>query len=414
MPAPTPPTPLTIRVTAMCNPNQKTAAIIAAGGTGSRITGADKLFADLGGTPCLIRAILPFEDAASITEIVVAARPETAERIAELCKNHGISKLKAIVNGGQTRMQSVLNALAQVSADINFIAVHDGARPFITAPEIDSLVKSGRELGAVIPAVAVKETVKVTKNNKIINTHDRSGLYLAQTPQIFPLAQYRKAAEIALNSGKTFTDDAAMLETAGFEVSVTQGNYNNIKITTPDDLQAAQTYFDKIPHDCRIGTGYDVHRLVEGRELILCGVKIPHDKGLLGHSDADVALHALMDALLGAAALGDIGAHFPDSDPAYKGISSLKLLRQTMKLLDKAGYKPSNIDITIIAEAPKLAPYITQMRSNTAKACEIPIEFVSVKATTEEGLNLSGKGIAANAVCMVKRQSSPNIHETFT
>ncbi|MCL2109752.1 MAG: 2-C-methyl-D-erythritol 2,4-cyclodiphosphate synthase [Oscillospiraceae bacterium] len=147
---------------------------------------------------------------------------------------------------------------------------------------------------------------------------------------------------------------------------------------------------------------------------MLCGVKIPHDKGLLGHSDADVALHALMDALLGAAALGDIGAHFPDSDPAYKGISSLKLLRQTMKLLDKAGYKPSNIDITIIAEAPKLAPYITQMRSNTAKACEIPIEFVSVKATTEEGLNLSGKGIAANAVCMVKRQSSPNIHETFT
>ncbi|MCL2694387.1 MAG: 2-C-methyl-D-erythritol 2,4-cyclodiphosphate synthase, partial [Oscillospiraceae bacterium] len=212
--------------------------------------------------------------------------------------------------------------------------------------------------------------------------------------------------------GIPVTDDALMLEEAGFPVFITEGDYNNIKITTPEDLTAVRAFLEASSEaslgtdsEARIGFGYDVHKLVRGRKLILCGVEVPNPsgEGLLGHSDADVAVHALMDALLGSLALGDIGTHFPDTSAEYEGISSLELLRRIIALTEEKGYAVSNFDITIIAEEPKLSPYIIRMRENLAGICKIPLEAVSVKATTEEGLGLSGKGIGANCACMVRR-----------
>jgi 2-C-methyl-D-erythritol 2,4-cyclodiphosphate synthase/2-C-methyl-D-erythritol 4-phosphate cytidylyltransferase len=379
------------------NHTGKAAAIIAAGGKSSRMDGGDKLFAEIAGIPVLIRAVSAFEKAESISEIIIASKPESTEKIRLLCREHGISKLKAVIKGGEQRQESVLNAVKEVSGGIDVIAVHDGARPFITPESIDGLVELAREKGAVIPAVRVKETVKTVKDGRIIATPDRSGLYLAQTPQTFLLTQYLEAvgAGIARPQNSSVTDDAMLMEAAGFDVYITEGDYRNIKITTPDDLDNAQL---------RIGSGYDVHRFAENRELVLCGVSIPYEAGLMGHSDADVAVHALMDALLGALALGDIGVHFPDSEQEYKGVSSMELLRRVVKLINERGYEPVNLDITIIAERPRMSPHIGKMRENIATVCKIPCDAVSVKATTEEGLGLAGEGIGANAACLLKRK----------
>jgi len=366
----------------------KTAAIIAAGGSSSRMNGTDKLFAEINGIPVIMHAVLAFERAETISEIIIATRLENKPKIEMLCSEHGISKPLIITESAETRQQTIINALKANTSDI--IAVHDGARPFITPEFIDRLVNLAGEKGAVIPVVRVKETVKVVRGEKIISTPDRDELYLAQTPQVFLFEKYMEAVKIS--GDRSFTDDAQLFERVGMEVFVTEGDYSNIKITTKNDLP------DSTP---RIGTGYDVHKLAQNRKLILCGVEIPCDEGLLGHSDADVAVHALMDALLGALALGDIGKHFPDNDPQYKGISSVELLERVIALIREKGYAPSNIDITIIADRPKLAPFITQMRENIAEACKIPLDAVSVKATTEEGLGLAGKGIGANAVCLL-------------
>ena len=368
--------------------------------------GFDKLFAEISGIPVIIRAVLALERAESISEIIIAIKPENKDKIKRLCGEYGVSKLKAVVSGGEQRQESVLNAVRKVSSGVDVIAVHDGARPFITPENIDRIVGLAREKGAVIPAVRVKDTIKSVGDGRILETPDRAGLYAAQTPQAFLLEKYMAAVGATLRgcpSGTSFTDDAQMLENAGFEVFIAEGDYGNIKITTQEDLLVgANSVRPPNPQELRIGSGYDVHKFAKDRKLILCGVEIPHDEGLLGHSDADVAVHALMDALLGALALGDIGKHFPDTEPKYKGISSMELLRRVILLINEKGCEPSNLDITIIAERPKLAPFILQMRENIAAACKIPLDRVSVKATTEEGLGLAGKGIGAHAVCMVK------------
>jgi 2-C-methyl-D-erythritol 4-phosphate cytidylyltransferase/2-C-methyl-D-erythritol 2,4-cyclodiphosphate synthase len=382
--------------TAMAN---KAAAIIAAGGSSSRF-GTDKLFAEIDNIPVIMRSVLAFERAESIKEIIIASKPENKDKILQLCAEHGVSKLKAVVGGGENRTESVLNAVKQAGADIEIIAIHDGARPFVKPESIDNIIALTREKGAVIPAVPVKDTIKITSGGRIIETPDRKKLYAAQTPQAFKLSKYMEAFARTGNA-RPYTDDAAMLEAAGFEVFITEGDYKNIKITTPEDLNNVQcTMYNE---QLRIGSGYDVHKLAEDRKLILCGADIPFEAGLLGHSDADVAAHALMDALLGALALGDIGKHFPDSEPQYKGISSMELLKRVIALIHEKNYIVSNLDITIIADRPRLAPYIMQMRENIAEACKVTTCKVSVKATTEEGLGLAGKGIGAKAVCLVAK-----------
>ena len=257
----------------------------------------------------------------------------------------------------------------------------------------------------------VKDTIKAAArgNGKTVpdaclvyTTPDRSTLYAVQTPQCFDRAEYLAALEeLDAEKARLVTDDCSLFELTGRAVQLTQGDYANYKITTREDLPRPD---QKEEHKMRIGHGYDVHRLVEGRKLILGGVEVPFEKGLLGHSDADVLAHAVMDAVLGAAALGDIGQHFPDNDPAYSGADSLKLARRVAEILKEHGFRIENIDATLLCQRPKLAPYIPAMRQNLADAFGLPVDAVSVKATTEEHLGFTGEGlgIAAHAVALIE------------
>ena len=260
-----------------------------------------------------------------------------------------------------------------------------------------------RKYGSGVAATPVTDTIKrVGADDIVADTPPRGQLRAVQTPQGFSRALLCRAhAEIA----QRCTDDAALVEQLGVPVHLCPGSPHNLKLTTPEDIALAEFYLSGMP---RIGHGYDAHRLVEGRRFILGGVDIPHEKGLLGHSDADVLLHAIADALLGAAALGDIGRHFPDKDPQYEGISSLILLQKTAEILRNHGFAPMNIDATVIAQRPKLAPHIDQMRENIAAALSLSEEAVSVKATTSEHMGFEGEelGISAHAVAMICKISA--------
>ena len=277
---------------------------------------------------------------------------------------------------------------------------------------IERCIQAAVEYGAATAAVRVKDTIKQANEEGFIEqTPDRSRLYLTQTPQVFEAGLYRRAVKQAQREGLDFTDDCQLVEHIGHAVKLCEGDYCNIKITTPEDIAVAkamagqQEQQEEKRMEIRTGHGYDVHRLTQGRKLILGGVEIPWEKGLLGHSDADVLVHAVMDALLGAAALGDIGRHFPDTDPRYAGADSICLLKQVVLLLKGKGYSISNIDCTIIAQRPKLKDYIPQMAKNIADACQIDAEQVNVKATTEEQLGFtgSGEGMSAHSVCLITR-----------
>lgn len=371
---------------------QVTAIIVAAGA--SRRMGFDKLSYRLpDGQTVLEKSCAALAAHPAVTQLVLVAgaNRETCERIAQRCP-----KPCVVVAGGETRADSVRHGLEVASGEL--VAIHDAARPFVSQAVITAAVQAAAQTGAAAPAVPVKDTIKVADaNGRVQNTPDRATLYAVQTPQCFSRKLYLEALErVTGDKAHLVTDDCSLFELAGMPVTLTQGDYENYKITTKEDLQKEKTM--------RIGHGYDVHRLVEGRKLILGGVDIPYEKGLLGHSDADVLLHAVMDAVLGAAALGDIGKHFPDTDPAYKGADSLALTRAVAKLIAEHGYTVGNIDATILCQAPKLAPHIATMRQNIADAFGISLDAVSVKATTEEHLGFTGEGlgIAAHAVALLE------------
>ncbi len=292
-----------------------------------------------------------------------------------------------VVKGGSTRQESVYRGLLKADGDI--ILIHDGARPFVTSQVIENVLEGAMEKGACIPAVTPKDTIRTKEM-----TLDRSSLLAVQTPQGFSRQLILEAYESARKEGFSGTDDASLVERLGAEIAIAEGDYGNIKITTGEDM----------PAKMRIGTGYDVHRLTEGRKLILGGAEIPHTLGLLGHSDADVLIHAIMDALLGAVAEGDIGKLFPDTDDRYKGISSILLLGQVAEIIREKGYTVGNIDATVVAQKPKLAPYIDVMRKNIAEALGVEISCIGVKATTTEKLGFEGRqeGISAQAVCILQ------------
>ena len=323
--------------------------------------------------------------------LVASGNRPQCEAIAAACP-----KPCTVVQGGATRADSVHNGLAVAKGQL--VAIHDAARPFASEEVITQVLQAAAKTGAAAPAVPVKDTIKVAdKDGKVVTTPDRATLYAVQTPQCFDRALYLQALEaVSGEKASLVTDDCSLFELAGLPVTLTAGDYANLKITTKEDLQKENTM--------RIGHGYDVHRLVEDRKLILGGVEVPYEKGLLGHSDADVLLHAVMDAVLGAAALGDIGQHFPDTDPAYKGADSLALTREVAKIIAAHGYKVGNIDATILCQRPKLAPHIPAMRKNIADAFGLPLDAVSVKATTEEHLGFTGEGlgIAAHAVALIE------------
>ena len=376
-------------------------AVVAAAGSSRRMNGIDKLFALVGGTPVIARTCLAFEVNENVSEIVVVTKKDNVAAVRKLLDGCGVSKLKAVVAGGETRAESVEKGVAALS-DCEFVAIHDGARPFVSQKLINDCADTAYERGSAVPVIPSDDTLKSVSVGTVTGTVDRSAVYRVQTPQIFRKDVYLNALERF--GGVAFTDDCGMLEAAGETVAVCEGARENIKITVPADLEYGRFLIGGENAVCRTGFGYDVHRLVEGRKLILCGVDIPFEKGLLGHSDADVAAHAIADALLGAAALGDIGKLFPDNDDRYAGADSMKLLKAVVDIVRSNGYTISNIDVTVVAQSPKLAPFIDTMRRNLASVCEIALGAVSVKATTEEGLGFtgSGNGVSAFAVCNLK------------
>ena len=370
---------------------KKVTAIITAAGKGSRMgTSLPKQFLTMGGKTILARAIEPFEKEELIDRILVVTNQDFVVLCEEI--SSAFSKVDKVIPGGKERQDSVKNAL-DLTED-GYVLIHDGARPYVTQEIIRSVLEDASKVGAAVAAVPVKDTIRQTAEEGS-HTLPRQTLYSVQTPQGFDVGLIKDAFEAAYADGFYGTDDAGLVDRLGKPVAISKGDYSNIKITTKEDL----------PMEMRIGHGYDVHRLVEGRDLIICGVNIPHEKGLLGHSDADVAIHALMDSLLGAAGMRDIGNLFPDNDDSYKGISSILLLERVAEKLKEQGWSLNNADVTIMAQRPKMAPHIYNMRENMAKALGVSVDVINVKATTTEKLGFVGReeGIAAEAVCILNR-----------
>ena len=372
------------------------AAIVVAAGA-SRRMGFDKLSYRLPDGRTVLEkscAALAAHPAVSQLVLVCGGNRAACEAIAAACP-----KPCTVVQGGATRADSVRNGLNAAMGEL--VAIHDAARPFVSEAVITAALTAAAETGAAAPAVPVKDTIKVAdKAGRVVETPDRAALYAVQTPQCFRRALYTQAlAAVTGEKARLVTDDCSLFELAGLPVRLTEGDYANYKITTKEDLQKEKTM--------RIGHGYDVHRLVEDRKLIMGGVEIPYEKGLLGHSDADVLLHAVMDAVLGAAALGDIGRHFPDTDPAYKGADSGRLLDHVVSLLARRGYAVGNADVTIICQRPKLKDYIEQMRENVAAHLGVDTDCVNVKATTTEKLGFEGEGlgISSHAVACIEKRA---------
>ncbi|MEG6587019.1 2-C-methyl-D-erythritol 4-phosphate cytidylyltransferase [Dendrosporobacter sp. 1207_IL3150] len=382
--------------------------IVAAAGQGKRMGASiNKVLLPLAGQPVLQHSLETFSACAEIDNMVIVVAAEEVEQVQRMLSAAENLKPYTVVAGGSERQYSIANALAVISENTEIVLVHDGARPLITTNTIKCVIKEAREHGAVVAAVPVKDTIKTVGDDGFVReTPDRNALWAVQTPQAFKYSILKSAYKFADKMGFLATDDAALVEKLGVRVKIVKGSYTNFKITTPEDMAFADviTKRGSDSNMVRFGMGYDVHRLVEGRKLILGGVDVPHTHGLLGHSDADVLLHAIKDALLGAAGLGDIGRHFPDSDDSYKGISSLLLLGRVKEIIGEHGYAVNNIDATIVAEKPKLAPFISEMNSNIAKVLGVEVSRVNVKATTTEGLGFAGQkeGIAAYAVASIK------------
>jgi 2-C-methyl-D-erythritol 4-phosphate cytidylyltransferase/2-C-methyl-D-erythritol 2,4-cyclodiphosphate synthase len=423
----------------------KTAVIIAAAGSGKRMGGGiPKQYGRLGGMSILARSVKAFADLKEIHRIMIVTNEEFHGHCrAELSSLGLMSKVSDILPGGQERQDSIYNAVRRLPEDVDLVLVHDGVRPFVTAEVIRRTIEAARAHGAAVAAVPVKDTIKVAEESRLVKTLDRRLLYAIQTPQGFSRELLIHAYDEAYRNNYYGTDDAYLVERAGEKVFIAKGDYNNIKITTMEDIvfgeailggqsedggMSGRFEFNSLKtgplngtfpeadtdaeqdsageEEIRVGTGYDVHRLVRGRRLILGGVNIPFEKGLLGHSDADVLVHAIMDAMLGAASLGDIGRHFPDTDEKYRGISSLKLLETVGKMLRDRGFCIVNIDATVIAQRPKIAPHIREMILYLSEALGIEKNRINVKGTTTEKLGFAGReeGIAAQASVLVRRR----------
>ncbi len=373
--------------------------IIAAAGSSTRM-GSDvsKQLIKISGKTVLEYSIEAFSAVDEVNEIIISTKLEEKELVESLTKKY--KKVKKVTVGGKIRQESVKNAIGFLSPESDIVAIHDAARPLISKEDIKGIIEATVEHGAVCPVSRVADTVKEVEDGIIKRTLDRDRLFLASTPQTFKTDLYRMSLS-KIEDGQIFTDDCAIAENAGFKVFTYIMKNDNLKITTTKDLD---TVMKKLPAiNVRTGHGYDVHKLVPDRALILGGVNIPHTTGLLGHSDADVLVHAIMDALLGAAAKGDIGKLFPDTAKEFEGISSIELLKRVKSVLEGDGYSVGNIDATIVAQAPKLSPFIPEMVKNISETLEIDVSQINVKATTEEHLGFTGEklGISAHAVAII-------------
>ncbi|HEY0285115.1 MAG TPA: 2-C-methyl-D-erythritol 2,4-cyclodiphosphate synthase [Vicinamibacterales bacterium] len=388
-------------------------AILAAAGRGARLgAAAPKQMLMLGDRTILQHSFDVLDRHEQIEEIVIALPPDLA--VSPPAYLVSSRKPVRIVDGGARRQDSVANAFAQVSRSASMIVIHDAARPFATADLFTRVIAAAKSGGAAIAALQASDTVKESTEApglKIVaRTIVRESIYMAQTPQAFSRQVLEDAIALGRETFRAATDEASLAEEAGHTVRLVDGESANIKITTQHDLDVSNALTGLrasgvgTHRPARVGTGYDLHRLEAGRALIIGGVDVPHETGLAGHSDADVLCHAITDAILGAAAAGDIGQHFPDTDPTWKGANSIELLKGAVAVVRAAGYAVANVDAVIIAERPKLAPHIPAMRANLARAIGTDVSAVSVKGKTNERIDALGRNeaIAVHAVVLLK------------
>jgi 2-C-methyl-D-erythritol 4-phosphate cytidylyltransferase / 2-C-methyl-D-erythritol 2,4-cyclodiphosphate synthase len=384
---------------------ERTAAILVAAGRGLRAgAGGPKQYRVIGGQTVIFRAIEPFSRHPDVFAVQPVVNPDDTALFNEAVVG---LRHRSPTNGGATRQASVragLEALASEKPDI--VLIHDAARPFVTQALISRAIDAAGRTGAAIPAVPVTDTIKLTgANGDVEATPDRARLRIAQTPQAFRfdviLDAHRRAAREGLSD---FTDDAAIAEWAGLTVATFEGDPANMKLTTPEDFVREEARLASLLGDIRTGTGYDVHAFGEGDHVMICGVRVPHTKGFLAHSDGDVGLHALVDAILGALADGDIGSHFPPSDPQWKGASSDRFLKYAVDRITARGGRIANLEVTLICERPKIGPLRDTMRAKIAEISGVNISRVAVKATTSEKLGFTGReeGIAATASATIR------------
>ena len=385
--------------------SQRTAVVLVAAGRGLRAgAGGPKQYREIGGVPVIFRAMEAFSRHPDVFTVQPVVNPDDGAMFTAAVA--GLSH-EPPTNGGATRQASVLaglEALARHKPDI--VLIHDAARPFVSQGLISRAIDAASRTGAAIPAIAVTDTIKLTgEGGNVEDTPDRARLRIAQTPQSFRFDVILEAHRRAAKDGRSdFTDDAAIAEWAGLTVATFEGDVANMKLTTPEDFVREEARLASLLGDIRTGTGYDVHAFGDGDHLMICGVRVPHTRGFLAHSDGDVGLHALVDAILGALADGDIGSHFPPSDARWKGASSDQFLKYAIERVTARGGRVANLEVTMICERPKIGPLRDTMRARIAEISGVDISRVAVKATTSERLGFTGReeGIAATASATIR------------
>lgn len=385
------------------------AAIILAGGSGTRM-GREKQYIELSGRPMLEWSAEVFSGTGGFEELVVVLGPDNFEKYA--CE--WIARGFMVAPAGRTRTESLKSGFKKLSDRIELVAVHDGARPLVSPGVVAETLKSALKHGAAVPGVPLKDTVKrVSPDGAFFeNTLERARLMAAQTPQCYQKGTLAKVLKAA--GGEDHSDESQILEKLGINPAVVRSDYRNIKVTTPEDILIAEAFMKEkknagtaaagaktlvktgAPQAARMrfGLGYDIHRLVEGRALILGGIKIEHTKGLLGHSDGDVVLHSIFDALLGSVAAGEIGVYFPPTDLTIMGLSSILIAEKVLEILKQKKAEIVNVDVTIVAEEPKLKPHYENIRKSVARILKMDLDSVSIKAKSREGLGEVGHGAA--------------------
>jgi len=388
----------------MANPRRSVAILVAAGRGLRAGAGGPKQYRSIGGKTVIFRAMEAFCTHPGISAVQPVLHPNDVTMFSETCRGLIYA---APTDGGATRQASVLaglEALASEKADI--VLIHDAARPFVSQALISRAIEATSRTGAAIPAIAVADTVKlVDADGNIEATPERARLRIAQTPQSFRYDAILDAHRRAAREGRhDFTDDAALAEWAGLTVATFEGDVANMKLTTPEDFVREEARLASLLGDIRTGTGYDVHAFGDGDHVMICGVRVPHTRGFLAHSDGDVGLHALVDAILGALADGDIGSHFPPSDPKWKGAASHQFLKYAVDRVTARGGRIANLEVTLICERPKIGPHRDIMRARIADITGVDISRVAVKATTSERLGFTGReeGIAATASATIR------------
>src|SRR5215207_7656229 len=384
---------------------ERTAAILVAAGRGLRAgSGGPKQYRTIGGQTVIFRAMQTFCSHPDVATVQPVVNPDDIGLF-----NEAVAGLRhqPPTKGGATRQASVhagLEALAAEKPDI--VLIHDAARPFVTSAVISRAIDAAGRTGAAVPAIAVTDTIKqVGDTGDVVATPERARLRIAQTPQAFRYDVILEAHRRAVREGRSdFTDDAALAEWAGLTVATFEGDAANMKLTTPEDFVREEARLGAMLGDIRTGTGYDVHAFGDGDHLMICGVRVPHTRGFLAHSDGDVGLHALVDAILGALADGDIGSHFPPSDDKWKGAESNRFLDYAVQRVRARGGFIANLEVTLICERPKIGPLRDAMRARIAEITGLNISRVAVKATTSERLGFTGReeGIAATASATIR------------